>query len=799
MKKFFLIIFIPFIFGINLSKLSAQKIGPSDYNTISAGIKFGFIPFYGDVRQLKYSTDNQYKKANSGFAFEVSKNFNHIIGVRGNVLLGGLSGSTPNLNLHFNSKFSEYSVSALVNINNLISLYPKKEKLINTYLFLGTGWVRYRSRVYSFDEDNYVIGYGWDSLGTTKEKKMTNMVFPVGVGVKFKADPKIDIGMEFTLHLTTTDKLDAWKVEDSYNDRYSYIAISFLYKIGEKKEYVDWVNPVMDTTALIAEKSNKEKGKIKVTEEKKNIAENKKENVIESKEIKVVEEKKIEKKNIENEKVIAEKKQKKEAEKKNENVQDEKTPEIKTSEKPVTANVDTIKKEELKKEKNKVADIKKQENVVAEKSKEEIKNENIKTEPEKKNENKTGVKTQENPKKEKVAENKKVETTVLKETKAKENKKSKTNVVEEKDYYIVVSSHKTKKLAQETIDKLVEKGYTDAQILGKNSSGMWRVSIKGYDDFESAVADYKIIKKSYTSSKLLQKKGDFFTDFTSKAKAKTQPSQPKTTDTTRTKPVAETTKPTTVIQPKTEQPKVNNEKPVTNVVKTDTVTKQAAAAKPVNTTQPTTVPPKTVQPITKPVTNVVKSDTVAKQAATAKPVTTTQPTTVPPKTVQPITKPVTNVVKTDTVAKQAATAKPVTTTQPTTVPPKIEQPKIEQPKVSTEKPVVSEQPKVEQLQTEQPATAVIKKDTAVMQKDTVKIIEKNIFVIAASYPTEQEAKDAAIALTQKGFKDAGVAGKNEKGEFLVYYKVFDSMDAALTQLKVIQRMLNPSAWIYEKK
>ncbi|MFH0865823.1 MAG: SPOR domain-containing protein [Bacteroidota bacterium] len=248
MKRFYLLIGICFLLQSSASVSTAQKLTVSDYNSWSAGIKFGLLPFYGDVRQLHYSTENKYKKSNTGFSVEVIKNFNHIFGVKANVLFGGLSGSSPNMNLHFLSNIKEYTVSGLVNLNNLISMYPRREKVLNAYIFAGAGLVDFRSKVYSFDEDAYIGGYGWDSSGVSKTNGTTEMVFPVGIGIKFKADSKIDIGLEITLHLTNTDKLDAWRVDNSYDDRYGYAAISITYKIGSKEEYVDWINPFQDTT-----------------------------------------------------------------------------------------------------------------------------------------------------------------------------------------------------------------------------------------------------------------------------------------------------------------------------------------------------------------------------------------------------------------------------------------------------------------------------------------------------------------------------------------------------------------------
>jgi len=190
--KYFLVcvIFFPFY-------VSAQKINPADYNTLSAGIKLGVLPFYGDIKQYKPDVENRYHKTDFGFALEGIKNYNEKFGLRANLMFASLSGSSPNLNLYFRNKLKELSLSGLVNINNLLSIYTKKERFINVYTFAGLGIINFRSKLNNYTDDTFVNAVGWDSLGNNKTSSKTDFVYPLGMGVKFKVDPKIDIGMEY--------------------------------------------------------------------------------------------------------------------------------------------------------------------------------------------------------------------------------------------------------------------------------------------------------------------------------------------------------------------------------------------------------------------------------------------------------------------------------------------------------------------------------------------------------------------------------------------------------------------------
>jgi hypothetical protein len=393
MKRFFIILSVFLLAHLFCSDARAQKLNVSDYNSWSAGIKFGLLPFYGDVRQLHYSTENNYKKTNTGFAVEVTKNFNHLLGLKADLLFGSFSGSSPNLNMHFLGNFKEYTLSGLININNLISMYPRREKFVNAYLYFGAGMVDFRSRVYSFDENVYVKGYGWDSLGLTKTKGTTELVFPIGIGVKLKADSKIDVGFEIGLHLTKTDKLDAWVVDGSYNDRYGYAAISITYKIGSKKEYVDWVNPYEDTTLASAL-----------------LVQN-----------------------------------------------------------------------------------------------------NFQTNNNNTNQNNPTVNNQNN-------------------NNTNNTNNNTTVTVVELKYFIVSSTFSSKKLAKESAERLIQKGYNDANFFFQKSSGNYRVYYKGYPEIADALKDWPELKKTNTYAKLFEKKSkESFSDITTAYKSYTTPTPKDTT------------------------------------------------------------------------------------------------------------------------------------------------------------------------------------------------------------------------------------------------------------------------------
>jgi hypothetical protein len=78
-------------------------------------------------------------------------------------------------------------------------------------------------------------------------------------------------------------------------------------------------------------------------------------------------------------------------------------------------------------------------------------------------------------------------------------------------------------------------------------------------------------------------------------------------------------------------------------------------------------------------------------------------------------------------------------------------------------------------------------------------INKNFYIIAGSYPTEQQANDAISDLKRKGFPEALLVGKNSYGSYRIAYKAYATNDEAAKDITKIKQTINPSSWIFEKK
>ncbi|MFN8259524.1 MAG: OmpA family protein [Chitinophagales bacterium] len=143
-------------------------------------------------------------------------------------------------------------------IKSQISGKPIKSRKFAFYTKLGIGLVRMSSQIYNVADDKPINGNQY-TRGFTN--KFTEVIFPLGFGMKFKLTKSFDMGLEGNFIFTNTDKIDAFNFSTKVNsngsvvnslskinrDAYATINIFFAYKfgrIGSQKEHVEWVNPL---------------------------------------------------------------------------------------------------------------------------------------------------------------------------------------------------------------------------------------------------------------------------------------------------------------------------------------------------------------------------------------------------------------------------------------------------------------------------------------------------------------------------------------------------------------------------
>lgn len=202
------------------SKMSAQE----DYRfEIGAGV--GMTGYLGDA-----NTSNLYQ--NPGWDFEALLRYivNPRWGLKTNFYVGGLSGNSAQMtdvlpngaSYKFSTTFYEIGELAEFNFFNFgMGESYRKLKRITPYIAAGLGF----------------------NFWTVEKKTGFAVNIPLGVGVKFKVNPRLNLGLEFLMKKVFTDKLDGEQLADPYGikssfmkntDWYSTLTFSISYEFSKR-------------------------------------------------------------------------------------------------------------------------------------------------------------------------------------------------------------------------------------------------------------------------------------------------------------------------------------------------------------------------------------------------------------------------------------------------------------------------------------------------------------------------------------------------------------------------------------
>ena len=242
----------------NINTIESDEEGIKiNLDTWSVSASYGSMLFYGDVKQFNlYPLSNNnvqswYDIYNADIterrwagSFTLNKQINDNFGVRGQMLIGKLSGVNrrdKNNGEYFNANIFENNVSAIVSLDKLLYKNKKNEDF-NLYALVGIGFVQFRTYRRELGTDKFLRDFGYDEDGKTKIRVTTETVIPVGLGFKYKINEKIDFNFETSLRLPDTDKLDA-KIKGN-RDNYTYTSIGIIYKLGKRKSRKDKITGI---------------------------------------------------------------------------------------------------------------------------------------------------------------------------------------------------------------------------------------------------------------------------------------------------------------------------------------------------------------------------------------------------------------------------------------------------------------------------------------------------------------------------------------------------------------------------
>jgi hypothetical protein len=163
-------------------------------------------------------------------------------GIKGQFNFGKLRGEKNNHS--FENKYKEGCINFQVILNKLPKNTFRFEKF-RPYAFAGIGFINYRVLLRNGD-GSVVNGYGYDVTELQVDEKpkksgsVTDLMMPVGIGVNYKMNHKLNLEIEASSRFIASDKLDG-KISKS-DDKYWFVSIGISYMINNKEFLSDILN-----------------------------------------------------------------------------------------------------------------------------------------------------------------------------------------------------------------------------------------------------------------------------------------------------------------------------------------------------------------------------------------------------------------------------------------------------------------------------------------------------------------------------------------------------------------------------
>ncbi len=211
----------------------------SEYNTWDLGGHFGITYPYTDI-SASGSRD-------FAFGIDITKFLSHSFALQTRFLHGSISGVDEfKPDYQYNTTFSyDLTLNAIVNFGNLS--FIDRNKNLSGYASIGFGIIHFSPTVYT--DGGHVPLTGVYSqytqpLVTMDYSSTTNIVIPLGVGLKYRVSDKVSINAEYSYRATNSDKLDGFYKLLSSHDNFSYFGVGAIYHLGKQREVLEWVNPM---------------------------------------------------------------------------------------------------------------------------------------------------------------------------------------------------------------------------------------------------------------------------------------------------------------------------------------------------------------------------------------------------------------------------------------------------------------------------------------------------------------------------------------------------------------------------
>ena len=184
----------------------------------------GLLSFYGDLSSYDANYINKLEfESLPAFSLNLSKHFNRLFGISGQLLMGRLKGTNDNTS--FEANLIEYNLNAKLNLFNLF--YPNNKGKFGITAQAGVGQFLFSSEKTVFFEGNDKI--------TKHEARVPEFEYFIGAGSFFKTSDRFGISLDVSLHQCQNDMIDIVTKSNDY-DYYTYLSIGVTYYLERIKK-----------------------------------------------------------------------------------------------------------------------------------------------------------------------------------------------------------------------------------------------------------------------------------------------------------------------------------------------------------------------------------------------------------------------------------------------------------------------------------------------------------------------------------------------------------------------------------
>ncbi|TAE72687.1 MAG: hypothetical protein EAZ85_09135 [Bacteroidetes bacterium] len=210
------------------TNIYAQRTPPSQLieKYWSVGFQVNAFNYFGDLNPLKQYVSTKFEYTRPNFAINISKKMTKNLSLRASLGYGRItaddsqSGSLKTLetagrygrNLHFRNDLFELAVVGIYEFKSSKGRFYRRSYL-TPYIMGGIAGFYHNPKAKAPGGGDWValqpLGTeGQGKAGYAKAYSLWQLAFPVGVGLRYRLNDKLDISAEIGFRFTTTDHLD---------------------------------------------------------------------------------------------------------------------------------------------------------------------------------------------------------------------------------------------------------------------------------------------------------------------------------------------------------------------------------------------------------------------------------------------------------------------------------------------------------------------------------------------------------------------------------------------------------------